>query len=44
MYSGVNINKVLYLLQLLSVTIVYTYPLKSHMNTYQGGTNRWREE
>ena len=44
MYSNVNINKVLYILQLLSVTIVYTCSLKSHMNTYQGGRNQSREE
>ena len=37
MHSNVIINKVLYILQLLSVTIVYTCALKSHMNNYQGG-------
>ena len=37
MYISGYMNKVLYMLQLLSVTIVYTCALKSHMNNYQGG-------
>ena len=44
MYSSVNINEVLYILQLLSAAIVYTCALKSHMNIYQRGRNQSREE
>ena len=41
MYISLNINKVLYILPLLSITMVYTSAcaLKSRMNTYQGGQN-----
>ena len=44
MYSSVNINEVLYILQLLLATIVYTCALKSHTNIYQGGRKQSREE